>query len=279
MTSPTDARLDAIAVPSSAARLQPARIRRAALRPLAPLLLPALALCVWQLVAAQGWMAPQILPAPERVLASFMDLLESGDIAANFAVSLHRIGLGFTLGAALGLIAGIALGVSDTVRDYADPLLRALFAVPSIGWIPILILIFGIAETLKILIIAKAVFVPIVIQTAQGIRDIPKGYLEAARVLRLRPWTRFARVIAPASLGPVFSGVRLGLGHAFIALIVVEMLAATEGIGYMMVWGRKQFQTDIVIVGMIVVGLAGFALDRVLLTIEKSLNRRVPAHG
>ncbi|MFW7348585.1 MAG: ABC transporter permease [Pigmentiphaga sp.] len=276
MASHTDARLDAIAVPASTPRPRPSRAWRAALL---PLLLPALALCAWQLAASQGWMAPQILPAPEQVWASFVELLENGDIAANFAVSLHRIGMGFLLGAALGLATGIALGVSNTARDYLDPLLRALFAIPSIGWIPILILVFGIAETLKILIIAKAVFVPIVIHTAQGIRDIPKTHLETARVLRLRPWTRFIRVIAPASLGPVFSGVRLGLGHAFIALIVVEMLAATEGIGYMMVWGRKQFQTDIVIVGMIVVGLAGFALDRALLAIEQILNRKVPPHG
>ncbi|OVZ63034.1 hypothetical protein CDO44_03850 [Pigmentiphaga sp. NML080357] len=276
MTARTDVRLDRIAAPAaSAPRPRNAGAWRSALL---PLLLPAVALCAWQLAASRGWMAPQILPAPELVLASFLELLESGDIAANFAVSLHRIGLGFGIGAALGLATGIALGVSDTARDYADPLLRALFAVPSIGWIPILILIFGIAETLKILIVAKAVFVPIVINTSQGIRDIPHAYLEAARALRLRPWTRFTRLVLPASLGPVFSGVRLGLGHAFIALIVVEMLAATEGIGYMMVWGRKQFQTDVVIVGMIVVGLAGFALDRVLLGIEKTLSRWVPPH-
>jgi sulfonate transport system permease protein len=177
------------------------------------------------------------------------------------------------------LLTGILLGVSERVRDYVEPTLRGLFAVPSIGWIPILILIFGVDETLKILIIAKAVFVPLVINTAQGIRNVPIAYREAAQVMKLRAVTRLFKLTIPASLPSIFSGVRLGLSHAFIALVVVEMLAATEGIGYMMVWGRKLFQIDTVIVGMLIVGVLGYALDKVLRSIETRLSTWTPPHG
>jgi sulfonate transport system permease protein len=246
-------------------------------RRLVPLLLPAAVLVLWQVATMRGWMSVQTLPSPDLVAATFVELVKGGDIAANLTISARRIAEGFAIGAAAGLAFGIWLGVSDRAQAYLGPLFRALAAVPSLGWLPIFILIFGIEEPLKLIIIAKAVFVPIVINTSQGIRNIPASYVEAARVLRLKRWSRFVKLIVPASLPTIFSGVRLGLSHAFIALIVVEMLAATEGIGYMMTWGRTLFQTDIVIVGMIVVGVTGFLLDRALRRLETSLRRWAPA--
>ena len=242
------------------------------------LVLPAAILVLWQVAASFGWMSAQILPAPSFVLATLVDLFKTGEITTNLMISLHRITLGFAFGASAGFLLGLLLGTSQRAREYLEPITRALFAVPTLGWLPIFILIFGIEETLKVLIIAKAVLVPILLNTSQGIRNIPESYLEAARVLRLRPWTRFLKLTVPAALPSIFTGVRLGLSHAFIALVVVEMLAGTEGIGYMMVWGRTLFQTDIVIAGMIVVGAIGFTLDAVLRRIERSLSRWTPAH-
>jgi len=241
-----------------------------------PLALPALLLAAWQLVAGAGWMPPQILPAPSIVVATFVDLLRSGDIVAGLRISLWRIAIGFAIGASAGLALGILLGVSARARAYLDPLLHALFAIPTLGWIPILILVFGIEETLKVVIIAKAVLVPIVLNTSLGIRNIPPAYLEVAETLRLRPVTKLARLVVPATLPTIFTGLRLGVSSAFISLIVVEMLAAAEGVGYMMTWGRTLFQIDIVIVGMIVVGLIGFGLDAGLRRIERAVSRWSP---
>ncbi len=243
------------------------------------LALPAALLLLWQLASTYGWMPPQILPAPSLVFATLVDLLHTGEITASLLVSLHRIAWGFSIGAAAGFLLGCVLGTSQRARDYLDPTVRALFAVPTLGWIPILILVFGIDETLKTLVIAKAVLVPIVVNTSRGIRNIPDAYVDVARALRLPLRSRFLKLTVPASLPSIFTGIRLGLNHAFIALIVVEMLAATEGLGYMMVWGRKLFQLDIVIVGMIVVGIIGFLLDRVLREVEQSLGRWLPDHG
>jgi sulfonate transport system permease protein len=238
-----------------------------------PFILPAVILALWQIAATHGWMSPQTLPAPSLVFATLIDLIRGGDIAANLAISLQRISIGFGLGAPAGLALGILLATSPRAEAYLGPLTRALFAVPGLGWLPIFILIFGIEETLKIVLIAKAVLVPITLNTSAAIRNIPEHFAEAALVLRLRPVTRLWKLILPAALPTIFTGVRLGLNHAFIALVVVELLAATEGVGYMMTWGRTLFQTDIVIVGMIVVGIIGFALDAGLRAIERRLNR------
>ena len=145
--------------------------------------------------------------------------------------------------------------------------------MPSLGWLPIFILIFGIEETLKIVIVAKAVFVPMALQTIAGVRAIAPAHVEAARVMRLRRITFLRRLVIPASLPDLFTGLRLALSHAFVALVVVEMLAGTDGIGYLMTWGRTLFQTDVVMSGMIVVGVTGFVLDRALARAEWRIMR------
>lgn len=263
--------------PAQAAARQtatPTRVRHV----LQALALPALLLLLWQVSAVNQWVSPQILPTPQRVLATFTELLLSGEISEHLRISLQRIASGLLLGGVSGLAIGIWLGTSAWARRYVEPTLVALFSVPTLGWIPILILIFGIEETLKILVIAKAVLVPVVLHATRAIRQIPQSYIEAARVLRLRPWTRLTRLTLPACFPVVFSGFRLGLSHAFIALVVVEMLAATEGIGYMMVWGRTLFQLDIVIVGILVVGVVGFSLDVALRQLERRIGRWQPGH-
>jgi sulfonate transport system permease protein len=246
---------------------------------LLPLALPATLLAVWQLVTAEGWLSPQILPAPALVFSTLVDLIRGGDIAANLQISLWRISIGFAAGSVAGLVFGAMLGVSRTLDQYFGPLFKALAQVPSLGWVPILILIFGLDEILKLVIIAKACFVPTVLATSQGIRNIPQPYREVAGVLRLTRNTLLWRLIIPAALPTVFGGLRLGLSHAWIALVVVEMLAATEGVGYMMVWGRTLFQIDIVIVGMLVIGVIGLAMDFGLTRLERRLQRWMPAHG
>src|SRR5262249_31835401 len=110
---------------------------------LLPLALPALLLVAWQLVTAAGWLSPQVLPAPALVLSTLIDLIRGGDIAANLQISLWRISIGFAIGAGAGLAFGIMLGVSRTLDQYFGPLFRALAQVPSLGWVPILMLIFG----------------------------------------------------------------------------------------------------------------------------------------
>ena len=260
------------------------RIGLATLRPEAisfhvlPFVLPLVVLTIWQIATMRGWLAPQILPSPQAVAATFVDLVTSGDIFTGLAISLRRILVGFTIGATSGVILGVALGRSARVEQYVGPSLRAIAQVPSLGWLPFLMLIFGLGETLNYVVIAKACFVPIALSTAAGIRNIPVRYIEVARVLRLRRRTMVLRVVLPGALPTIFSGVRIALGHAWIAMVVVEMLADTAGVGYMMTWGRTLFQIDIVIVGMVVIGIVGFAMDAGLRATERRLRQWTPDH-
>lgn len=242
-------------------------------RYLVPLILPLLLLLLWQIATAENWLAPQILPSPLTVWQTFLDLVTGGDIVTGLAISLRRIAVGFAIGATIGFGLGVALGRSAKLEQYLGPSIRAVAQVPSLGWLPFFMLIFGLGETLNYVIIAKACFVPIALNTAAGIRNLPPHYSELAKVLRLRHPTLMLRVVLPSALPSIFSGVRLGLSHAWIAMVVVEMLADTAGVGYMMTWGRTLFQIDIVLVGMIVIGIIGFAMDAGLRSIERRLQR------
>jgi sulfonate transport system permease protein len=246
---------------------------------LLPLAFPLAVLITWQVTSANNWLPVQILPAPATVLSTFWDLVTAGEIVANLQISFWRISIGLLVGGLAGLAFGALLGLSRPVDQLFGPLFKALAQVPSLGWVPILILIFGLDEMLKIIIIAKACFVPIVMATSEGIRNVPRPYREVALVLRFRRRTVLTKLLIPATLPTVFGGFRLALSHAWIALIVVEMLAAAEGVGYMMVWGRTLFQIDIVIVGMLIIGAIGFLMDAGLTRIERSLRRWEPSRG
>lgn len=234
---------------------------------------PVCLLVLWWAASANSWVSPQVLPRPDWVFNTFLDLLADGDIFSAAIVSFQRIAEGFLIGASLGLAFGFLIGKSKIVEAYLGPSFRALAAVPSLGWLPILILLFGIEESVKIIILSKACFVPMAISTAEGARNIPKGFNEVADILGLRARTRFFKLTIPAMAPYIASGVRLSLSQAFVSLIVVEMLAGTDGLGYMMVWGRTLFQLDIVIVGMIVVGVVGFALDLLLKRAEALMRK------
>ncbi len=243
---------------------------------LLPLAVPMIALVVWQAAASLHLLPVQLLPPPLLVAATTIDLIRGGEIVDGLRVSLWRIGIGFAIGASCGLVFGALLGLSRTVEAYCGLTFRLLAQIPSLGWLPILLLIFGLDETLKFVLIAKASFVPTVIATSESVKQIPAPFRDVARVLQLPMRSYLRRLVLPATVPGIFGGLRTALSHAWIALIVVEMLAATEGVGYTMVWGRTLFQIDIVIVGMVVIGLIGLAMDTGLARVERRLRRWEP---
>jgi sulfonate transport system permease protein len=270
---------DDLRVAQDAPDVRPAKLRSFIGNSLLILIAPVGLLVLWWMASVNGWVSPQVLPQPDWVFQTFLDLLASGDILSAAIVSFRRIAEGFLIGASLGFLFGLLIGRSRAADAYLGPTFRALAAIPSLGWLPILILLLGIEESLKIVILAKACFVPMAISTAEGARNIPAGLNEVADVLRLRARTRFFKLTIPAMAPFIASGVRLSLSQAFVSLIVVEMLAGTDGLGYMMVWGRTLFQLDIVIVGMIAVGAVGFVLDLLLKRAEALVRKGSGANG
>jgi sulfonate transport system permease protein len=235
------------------------------------MIVPLSILLIWSIGSARGWLPQQILPPPAQVWENFVDMLENGDLARHASISAVRVFVGFAIGAGLGLLLGIAMGLSEAVDEYVRPWFTAIAQVPTLGWIPLLMLFLGIGETLKFVIIAKAAFIPMVLNTAAGIRGIPASYTEVARVFRFTRMQSLRRLVLPAAVPPIFTGVRYSLTKAWTALVAVELLASAEGLGYLLVWGRQMFWLDTMIVAMIIVGVVGFFMDKVLAAIETRL--------
>jgi sulfonate transport system permease protein len=228
------------------------------------LVLPLLLLAFWQYAVERHWLAEQILPPPSLVRDSLVELWDNGDLTSNLAISLTRLGWSLLIGGGGGLLLGLAMGVSRTVKAYVYPGFQLVSQFPVIGWVPLLIIFAGIGEALKVSAISIAVVVPVAVNTYQGIRNIPRALLEVAAVYRFSFWQTIRRLVLPAASGSIFNGLRQGVMQAWLSLVFVELLASSEGIGYLMVWGRQLLQLDIVVVGMIVIGAVGIVLDRLL---------------
>jgi sulfonate transport system permease protein len=234
-------------------------------------LVPLALLAAWALASERRWLPPQILPAPALVKDTLVDLATSGDLLRHGAISLGRVLGGFALGTLLGLGLGAALGLSRRTEDYLGPLWTAFTQVPALGWIPLLMMVLGIGEALKIALLVLAVVVPVAVNTASGIRNAPASLVEVAQALGFSRAQLLARVVVPAALPALFTGARHGLTQAWLALVTVELLASSEGLGFLIVWGRQLFQLDLVLAAIVLVGGVGLLLDRALQLLEARL--------
>lgn len=239
----------------------------------AALLLPISLLLLWVVAAQAGWLTPAILPAPGEVWATLVDLWHSGELGEHALRSMARVAQGFVIGTAGGLLLGAAMALSPRADDYLRPSFLAIAQVPVIGWVPLLMLPLGIGEALKVVIIAKAALVPVTINTREGIRAVPPGWIEVADVFRYSRAQLLRRVVLPAAVPSVFTGIRYGLTSCWKALVAVELLASAEGLGFLLVWGRQMFQMDVVIVGILVIAAIGLLLDTSLAWLERRLQR------
>jgi sulfonate transport system permease protein len=240
------------------------------------LILPALLLAAWSVASARQWVAPQILPPPANVAETLIAQLRSGELLTHLGISLARVFGGFLTGGAIGLVLGIAMGLSRRVEDYLHPTFKAISQVPVLGWLPLAMMFLGIGESLKIAIIAHASLVPVALNTFKGIRGVPRNYLEVARVFEFSRAQLLRKVVLPAAVPGMFVGIRYGITQAWLSLVTVELLASSEGVGFMIVWGRQLFQLDLVLAAILVVGLVGLAIDKSLALLEARLLRWRP---
>ncbi|WP_380181833.1 ABC transporter permease [Kalamiella sp. sgz302252] len=225
-----------------------------------PLLLPTLLLLLWQFAAVNAWVAPQILPAPAVVMETALTLLHN-DLLAQWAGSLAQLSLGLLAGVVAGTLLGALFALSSTAARLTEPLFYALAQIPTLGWIPLFMVLFGIDNGLKLAVIVKTAIVPVALNTRQAVASVPLTLSEAARTMNLSRWQRLRWLVIPASLPGWFTGLRLAFSQAWVSLVVVELLASSSGIGYLMVWGRQLFQLDIVFVAIAVVGLSGLLME------------------
>jgi sulfonate transport system permease protein len=257
---------------SSKGFIQSVRLRAILLKATG-LVLPALLLTLWFVTSAKGWLPQQILPDPELIYQDFRIMIANGDLLYHTQTSLMRVLQGFAVGGTLGLVLGMGMGLSPRINALFEPIFTVFAQIPSIGLIPFFIMLVGIDESLKILVIAKAAMIPVVVNTYMGIQNVPRTYREVGNVLTFGVGLTLRKIVLPAAIPSIFTGVRYGLTNAWLALVAVELLVSSEGLGFMMVYGRQLFQLDMVIVAMIVVGIIGFLLDAGLARIETRLQR------
>ena len=225
------------------------------------LIVPLLLLAAWQVVTQKEIFSSLLLIPPEIVIQSFRDLIGNGELLNHLLVSFARVFAGFFLGSIAGILLGSALGLSKTVEEFVGPTFHAVRQVPLYAWFPMLILWFGIGEQSKVFFIAVAPFYIMALYTLEGIRAVPKEYLEVAKIFGYGKAGMLRKFVIPSALPSIATGLRISLSFAWMAVIGAEILAASSGIGYMMNWGRQIFQIDIVFVGIITVGIIGFLMD------------------
>ena len=228
------------------------------------LILPAVILAAWIYTTTFTQIPAGILPGIPRVWKAFLDMTASGQLQSDLAVSLIRVLKGFAVSAVLGITLGPLIGMSRPVREMLLPFITVVRQIPMIAWIPLIILWCGIGELSKVVIIVLAAFFPVLVNTESGIAGTPESFLEVAKLYKLNPWKTFTKVYLPHALPQILVGLRLGLGVSWMAVVAAELIAAVSGIGYRMSNARSLMRPDIVIVCMLVVGLVGILMDKVI---------------
>jgi NitT/TauT family transport system permease protein len=252
---------------------------RGARRALLAAVLPVIVVIIWQAAGRGGSLFGGVLPTPDRVWDAWRVWVfgptglglnpYSGTWLANLLFSADRVGKGFLCAIAVGVPVGIMIGWNRISASTLDPTIQLLRPVPITAWLPFSIAIFGIQDIGAIFLISLGAFFPIVLNSAQGARDVERNLIRAALMMGAGRWTVLRRVVFPASLPSIFTGLRIGLGIAWTAVIVAEMIAVKSGLGYVLWDAYYVGRMDVVIADMATIGLLGLASDYIILQIER----------
>jgi ABC-type nitrate/sulfonate/bicarbonate transport system permease component len=222
------------------------------------------ALTVWEWQVRTGGLSALFFPAPSAIARTLVRLLINGELAVNVGATLSRLFLGFALGSLRGLILGLAMGWSRRLRVVVDPFIAAAHPVPKIAVLPLIMIIFGIGESSKVVVVAVAVFFPMLINTMAGVRQISPIHFEVAENYGASLLKVFTRVIAPGSLPLVLTGARLALNVGLLVTIAVELVAAQEGLGEMIWFAWETLRTEELYASLIVIAALGIGLNFLL---------------
>jgi sulfonate transport system permease protein len=234
---------------------------------------PVLLLVVWEAASRAGLVNRSILPAPSQIAVKLWDLLKDGKLLQNLGISIRRVAQGFLIGSILGLLLGTWMGLAARVNRILGSLVGILRPVPMVAWIPLLILWAGIGEGSKVAVIIIGTFWPVLLNTIQGIQSTDKKLLEVAQVLEKDKRTVLLQVVLPGALSSILTGLRLGIGTAWSCVVAAEMIAASKGIGYMIMYAREMSQPSVIFVGVFVIGAIGLLIDKCFLKMEHFIFR------
>jgi NitT/TauT family transport system permease protein len=248
------------------------------------LVMPLALLLGWHLAVKAGM--TRLIPSPADVAEYMVDFAVGGIWDDAFSATLHihlfasmtRVYGGFALAALVAVPLGLLIGRNEKVRALLDPFLQLMRPIPVTAWLPLSMILFGLGPRSAFFLVFLGAFYPILLNTVFGVRSVEKRLFEAASMLGCSGTAQFFRVVLPASLPSIFTGLRLGLGLAWFVIVVGEMTGVPQGLGAVIMDGRTLSRTELVICGMIVIGIAGFISDRIIVAIMNRLLRWSPSH-
>jgi NitT/TauT family transport system permease protein len=248
------------------------------------LIVPLLLLLGWHLAVQAGM--TRLIPSPAQVAEYMVDFAVGGIWDDAFSATLHlhlfasmgRVYGGFALAAIVAVPLGLLIGRNEVVRQLLDPFLQLMRPIPVTAWLPLSMILFGLGPRSAFFLVFLGAFYPILLNTVFGVRSVEPRLFEAASMLGCRGNAQFYRVVLPAALPSIFTGLRLGLGLAWFVIVVGEMTGVPQGLGAVIMDGRTLSRTELVICGMIVIGIAGFVSDRLVVLLMNRLLRWSPTH-
>lgn len=237
------------------------------------LLLPLALLGGWQLLAASGVYSVAQLPPPYDVALALRELVVRGELWHHLAISTQRVILGFAAGSAAGLALGALVGLFPAVRALLAPTVQALRAIPSLAWVPLLLLWFGIGETPKIVLVSIGAFFPVYTTVAAALAFVDPHLVEVGRAYGRTGIRLLGTVLLPASTPAVLSGLRLGLAQAWLFLVAAELIASSMGLGFLLIDSQNTGRTDVILLAIVLLALLGKGTDALLGLFERRLLR------
>ncbi len=241
------------------------------MRKIKGLVLPLFIIIIWIIVAKFHVVNNYIVPSPKIVLATAFEMLKSGELLKNLMVSFLRVVIGFTITFLVAFPLAIFLGSKPKVIPYVEPFLEFMRHIPPLAMIPILILWLGIGESSKLVIIFLATFFPVFSNTLNGVTNYDKKLLQVGEMFHFSKRDKFFRIIFPQAIPSIMTGIQLGLGYSWRSLMGAELIAASSGIGYMIIDAEQLSRPDIVIVGILSIGILGYFIDYSIIKISKKL--------
>lgn len=228
-------------------------------------------LVVWIVMGNEGKLNPVVMPTLQKIGKTFKTLLGKGTLIKHCGISLGRVLKGYCISAVLGISLGILIGLSTHLERITQLIIQIIKPIPPIAWIPLVILWFGIGESGKVFLIFLGGFFTILVNVIDGIKQTDSNLIEVSKVMETPLIKHIFKLVIPSAAPNIFTGLRVGLTSCWMCVVAAELVSSTTGLGYMIMDARQYGQTDVVIVGMITIGLIGKIMDSLLHLIESKI--------
>ncbi len=236
-------------------------------------IVPLLLIAFWESLSRFGVVPPHLLPSPTSILANISNMAMDGSLWWHLGVTLYRLFFGFFIGVAVAVIVGSLVGYLKRAEQLFDPLIQAFRSIPSLAWVPLFILWMGIGEPSKVVLIAVGVFFPVYLNIVSGIQSVDRKLIEVGKIYNFNSFDLIRKIILPASMPSFLVGLRSGLGLGWMFVVAAEIMGASKGIGYLLIFGQNTYSPELILSSIVLFAILGKITDALLKTLEtKSLH-------